>query len=179
MAFCQWLSAHTRRCCTLPSEAQWEYACRAGTARPFSYGDPGTDFTRLANLADASLPRIHNVTGGVVVLQSIPADTRFDDGAVVTAEVGSYQPNAWGLFDVHGNAAEWTRSTYQAYPYNADEDREAAPPEGRKVVRGGSFHDRPQRATSSFRLSYPSWQRVHNVGFRVVCQEPETLTRVE
>jgi len=73
---------------------------------------------------------------------------------------------------VHGNAAEWTRSAYGPNPSRADEDRHAATPDGRKVVRGGSFTDRPSRCRSSFRLGYPAWQAVHNVGFRVVVQEP-------
>ena len=114
--------------------------------------------------------RMYTVTGGVVVLQDIPCDTRFDDQGRRHGGVGSYQPNAWGLYDMHGNAAEWTRSTYRPYPYRDDDGRNEPAPNGRKVVRGGSFYDRPQRCRSAFRLSYPAWQRVHNVGFRVVCE---------
>lgn len=72
---------------------------------------------------------------------------------------------------MHGNAAEWTLSTYRPYPYRDDDGRNTISPEGRKVVRGGSFCDRPTRCRSAFRLDYPSWQRIHNVGFRVVCEE--------
>jgi formylglycine-generating enzyme required for sulfatase activity len=72
---------------------------------------------------------------------------------------------------MHGNAAEWTRSTYRPYPYHDDDGRNADSPDGRKVVRGGSFYDRPKRCRSAFRLSYPAWQCVHNVGFRVVAEE--------
>ena len=122
-----------------------------------------------ANLADAAISRLYTVTGGVIVLQEIPADTRFDDGAVATADVASYRPNAWGLYDMHGNAAEWTLSAYRPYPYR-DDDRNTPAAEGQKVVRGGSFYDRPKRCRSTFRLSYPAWQRVHNVGFRVVLE---------
>ena len=102
-------------------------------------------------------------------ITEIPSDTHFDDRAVATAEVGSYQPNAWGLYDMHGNVAEWTRSTDKPYPYR-DGDRNLLDPHGRKVVRGGSFYDRPKRCRSAFRLRYPAWQRVHNVGFRVVSE---------
>jgi len=91
-----------------------------------------------------------------------------NDGAIATASAGSYRPNALGLYDMHGNACEWTRTTYQPYPYRAGDGRNALTEPGRKVVRGGSWCDRPKRCRSAFRLSYPAWQRVHNVGFRVV-----------
>jgi formylglycine-generating enzyme required for sulfatase activity len=71
---------------------------------------------------------------------------------------------------MHGNAAEWTRSTYEPYPYRDDDGRNGAKSDGRKVVRGGSFFDNPSRCRSAFRLAYPSWQRVFNVGFRVVLE---------
>ena len=103
----------------------------------------------------------------------IPKDSRFHDGALLAVEPGRYQPNAWGLCDLHGNVAEWTRTTYRAYPSRPDEGRDAGVPEGNKVVRGGSWRDEPKRATSSFRLSYQPWQRVYNVGFRVIS---ETIT---
>ena len=107
----------------------------------------------------------------------IPAFANVNDGAVVVTSIDRYQPNAWGLRNMHGNAAEWTLSTYQSYPYVAD-GRDNGQPTGRKVARGGSFYDRPQRATSSYRLSYPVWQRVFNVGFRVVCPaEPQMAAK--
>ena len=168
--FCRWLSERTGLPFTLPTEAQWEYACRAGSAAELSYGSLDDDFSLHANVADQAIDRLYTVTGGVVVLQRIPSDNRFDDAAVATADVGSYRPNLWGLYDMHGNAAEWTRSTYRPYPYDDRDGRNDLVPEGRKVVRGGSFQDRPKRCRSAFRLSYPAWQRVHNVGFRVVCE---------
>jgi formylglycine-generating enzyme required for sulfatase activity len=89
----------------------------------------------------------------------------------VTSEVGRYRPNIWGLHDLHGNAAEWTCTTYAAYPYRDDDGRNDARSGDRKVVRGGSFFDNPARCRSGFRLAYPSWQRVFNVGFRVICED--------
>jgi formylglycine-generating enzyme required for sulfatase activity len=80
-----------------------------------------------------------------------------------------YRPNAWGLYDMHGNVAEWTRSAYAPYPYRDDDGRNSGAPGGRKVARGGSFYNPPERCRSSIRLSYPYWQRVFDVGFRVVC----------
>ena len=170
VAFCRWLSEETGRRFRLPTEAEWEYASRAGGDSPLGYGPLDADFSKCANLADAAVARFNSVTAGVIVLQDIPADGRYDDGAIATAAVGSYEPNAWGLFDMHGNAAEWTLSAYAPYPYRSGDGRDELTTGGRKVVRGGSFYDRPKRCRSSFRLSYPAWQKVHNVGFRVVCE---------
>ncbi len=177
MEYCQWLSRKTGRKTTLPTEAQWEWACRAGTATPCSYGDLNSDFSGFANLADATVKKMA-VSG--VDPQPIPnpgpdvdfelKDARFNDGVLHLAAPGKYQANAWGLSDMHGNVAEWTLSDYQAYPYNDADGRNGLAPANLKVVRGGSWHDRPARSTSSFRLGYPSWQRVYHVGFRVVVE---------
>ena len=172
-AFCRWLSGATGMEFALPSEAQWEYACRAGTATELSYGEAESDFSGYANVADMALSRPYPATGGLALLLDIPSERRFDDEAVATADAGGYKANAWGLHDMHGNACEWTGTTYRAYPYDAEDGRERADEPGRKVVRGGSFYDRPGRCRSAFRLSYPSWQRMHNVGFRVVCEVEE------
>jgi len=167
MAFCRGLSRKTGLRFTLPTEAQWEYACRAGTSTPFSYGGLDTDFSRFANVADATARRLAVNDSPDWILK----DPRFNDGALVTANVGSYQPSTWGLHDTHGNAAEWTRTTYGPYPYRVGDGRDDDSTDGRKVVRGGSWYDRPARCRSAFRLSYPAWQGVYNVGFRVVCEE--------
>jgi formylglycine-generating enzyme required for sulfatase activity/cytochrome c553 len=181
MTFCRWLSERTGLRFTLPTEAQWEWACRAGTRTPLNFGAPGSDFSPWANLADLSFSKGlgqdgKQVTGGLehLLLEGAAlSDARFNDRAIVTVEVGTYQPNAWGLHDPHGNAAEWTRTTYAPYPYRENDGRNTAQPAARKVVRGGSFFDPPARARSSFRLSYPPWQRLFNVGFRVVCEEKD------
>jgi formylglycine-generating enzyme required for sulfatase activity len=177
MAFCQWLSAKTGRAFTLPSEAEWEWACRAGTATPLSYGTTTTDFADFANLADLTTKEL--VVTGVnpkpvrnphPLATYLPAVFEVNDKTLHLAAPGTYQGNAWGLCDMHGNVAEWTRSLYKPYPYRADDGRnDVADTDGPRVVRGGSWHDRPRRARSSFRLAYPAWQQVFNVGFRVVC----------
>jgi len=177
MAFCRWLSERTGERFTLPTEAQWEYACRAGTATSFWYGGSDADFSKFANMADAKLSEF--ASNPYTVDQPlknptkyddwIPKDARFNDGGLVTVEVGKYRPNPWGLHDMHGNVWEWTLSTYRPYPYRPDDGRNDGSARGRKVVRGGSWHDRPKRCRSAFRLSYPSYQVVHDVGFRIVC----------
>jgi len=174
-AFCDWLSKQSDLPVALPTEQQWEYACRAASVTPMHYGTVDDDFSAWANMADLSfstglgkhtgpmMPEggVTQATGGVphVLLEGAKlADTRFDDRYRVCAPVGSYQPNPWTLHDMHGNAAEWTVSDYGA---------------GRKVVRGGSFFDRPARSRSSFRWGYPPWQRLFNVGFRIVIMDED------
>jgi formylglycine-generating enzyme required for sulfatase activity len=71
---------------------------------------------------------------------------------------------------MHGNAWEWTRSTFRPYPYNENDGRNVPGAAGTIVVRGGSWYDRPKRSTSAYRLSYPDWQKVFNVGLRVVIE---------
>jgi formylglycine-generating enzyme required for sulfatase activity len=103
----------------------------------------------------------------------LPKDARWNDGALVSADVGSYQPNAWGLHDLHGNVAEWTRSEYRSYPYLDDDGRNRPDSSAPRVVRGGSWRDRPYRATASYRIAYRPYQPVFNVGFRVIVEDSE------
>jgi formylglycine-generating enzyme required for sulfatase activity len=164
--FCAWLSQKTGKKFELPTEAQWEYACRAGTATAMNYGDVGADFSKVANLADKRLSELCKRDSP----KWLPHIAAVNDGAIVTDNADRWLPNAWGLFGMHGNAAEWTRSLYLVYPYRDNDGRNSLAAGGERVVRGGSFYDRPPRARSAFRLAYPSWQRVFNVGFRVVCE---------
>ena len=72
-----------------------------------------------------------------------PKDARFNDGGLLSVSPGRYRPNAWGLCDMHGNVAEWTRTAYRPYPYDPGDGRDDPACAGRKVVRGGSWRDRP------------------------------------
>jgi formylglycine-generating enzyme required for sulfatase activity len=168
IAFCQWLSAKTGFQVTLPTEEQWEYACRAGSDQPFFYGDLDSDFSRHANFADINIRKLADDGWRPRSPDLAPRDARFDDGALVTADVGAYLPNAWGLHDMHGNAAEWTRSNWQWDP--AFTGGVVADGGLGKVVRGGSWRDRPKRGRAGFRIAYPAYQRVFNVGFRVIIE---------
>ena len=176
MAFCRWLSERTGQRVTLPTEAQWEWACRAGTDTAFSHGDLDADFSEFANMGDATLRELAYDARDQYVPDIVPRDDHFDDGVLVTATVGSYRPNPWGLCDMHGNAWECTRSTYASYPYVSTDGRNDANDAGRKTVRGGSWYDRPRRCRSAFRLSYPAWQKIYNVGFRIIIEIDDSAT---
>jgi formylglycine-generating enzyme required for sulfatase activity len=164
--FCRWLSQETGARFDLPTEAQWEYACRAGTATSLAFGSCASDFSQLANLADQ---RVNDLARGDSP-RWIPSLPGSNDGSMISDQVGKYPANAFGLCDMHGNVAEWTRTAYRPYPYAAGDGRDNPAADGKKVVRGGSWYDRPHRARSSFRLAYEPWQRVFNVGFRVVME---------
>jgi len=165
-AFCAWLSQRTGRKFALPNEGQWEWACRAGADTAMSFGTMGTNSAAYANLADASLLRLCE---GMEKVRPFLAVDPVNDRSTVSAAVGSYQPNNWGLHDMHGNVAEWTSSTYLPYPFRAD-DRRHSVRDARKAVRGGSWYDRADLARSGCRISYRPWQRVFNVGFRAICE---------
>ena len=175
-AYCQWLSERAGRPFRLPTADEWEHACRAGGDSPLYDGGIETDLSNWANVADQEFARGN---GGVQQSGGLPhfflegadlADGRFSDGSVVTAAVGSYRPNAWGLYDMQGNVWEWTTSERRSLPGQVEPDfAEDALRE--KIVLGGSFFDRPERCQASVKVSYPEWQGVFNVGFRVIATE--------
>jgi formylglycine-generating enzyme required for sulfatase activity len=177
--FCAWVSQKTGLHTALPTEAQWEWACRAGSDTDMAFGSRTSDFSTHANLADKSIekfavsgvnPTFRSNLVGNPVYDFIPRISEVDDRQFLITGTKQYQPNAWGVYDMHGNVAEWTRSDYVSYPYRAKESN-SLDVTTQKVVRGGSFFDRPYRATSSYRLGYVPWQGVFNVGFRVVIEE--------
>ena len=178
MEFCRWLSARTGKMVTLPTEAQWEWAARAGSSAPLWYGDLNADFSKLANLGDVSLKKLavsgvdpQPINNPGKDVDFVPKDERFNDGVLHLAPCGKYDANPWGLKDMAGNVAEWTRSTYRPYPYNASAEKAETQSTAKKSVRGGSWYDRPVHARSGFRQAYPAWQKVHNVGIRVIVEE--------
>jgi formylglycine-generating enzyme required for sulfatase activity len=174
-AFCQWLSEKTGKKVRLPTEAEWEYACRAGTTTPMYFGDYNTDFSQYENLADVTMKRlaVHGIDPMPIrnpdrFWDYEKKDPRFNDGVLHLANVGSYKPNAFGLYDMHGNVAEWTSSPFVAYPNGTGCEAFDAT---KRVVRGGSWYQRQMRATSAWRWAYPTWQRPFDVGFRVVIED--------
>ena len=159
MRFCEWLSRKTGLVAKLPSEAQWEWAARAGTDTQFFYGTLDADFGRFANLADQSLRWFKMDYPGPGNLQprlpypennNFPLrDEQFRDKYHVVDYVGQTDSNPWGLKDMIGNVSEWTRSSYRPYPYRDDDSRT-----GRKVARGGSWANRPADAGASVRRAF-------------------------
>lgn len=149
--FLRRLSADEEREYCLPTESQWEFACRAGTTTPFYFGE--TLSTDQANV---------NVGG------------KGKEGACRdrSAPVGAFPPNAWGLHDMHGNVWEWCADWHGDYP-----EGEVAAPEGppsgeRRVLRGGAFGLHPVLARSAFRLRLVPSNRSEIAGFRAVCTGP-------
>ncbi len=185
MDFCKWLSKTTGLTFALPTEAQWEWACRAGSSQDYWFGKAGSDYSKYANLGDITLREYAACTAyknyeSVRIIDNagkyddwVPRDTIYDDRSFISEQAGRFRRSPWELADMHGNVWEWTLSSYKPYPYNAEDGRnEVTKDKGsNRVVRGGSWYDRPFRATSSYRLSYRDYQKVFNVGFRVVMIE--------
>ena len=143
-AFCARLSARTGRAYRLASEAEWEYACRAGTTTPFYFGETIT--TGLANYV------------GEHVYRSEPKGIYRH----ATTEVGSFPPNAFGLYDMHGNVWEWCAGAWRD-DYAGGAGR--AGPE--RALRGGCWHDPPGLCRSAARLRHVPHEGEDFFGFRV------------
>ena len=140
--FCKKLSARTGERIRLPTEAEWEYACRAGSLTPYFFG---SDESKLGEYAWTSANNNNRVS-----------------------PVGVKKPNAWGLYDMHGNVWEWCQSLYKPYPYRADDGRENLDAPGPRVLRGGGWFQVPGGARSAFRAwGKPSAAQMYH-GFRVV-----------
>lgn len=177
MAYCKKLSEQTGLQVTLPTEAQWEWACRAGSDQAFWYGDLNSDFGKQDNLADASTTKmaVSGIDPQPMAKTSywykyynyLPKEENVDDGNMIQADSKSYEANPFGLYSMHGNIAEWTRSDYVPYPYS----EKVKTPSEYKVVRGGSYLERPKFSTAYARKAYYPWQRVFNVGFRVIIED--------
>ena len=144
----------------LPTEAEWEYACRAGTDTALNSGKNLTDEGRCPNMAEVGR---YWFNGG-----SSTSDDCTTDGG--TAKVGSYRPNGWGLYDMHGNVYEWCLDWYGNYPPNAVTDPQGVSESSDRVFRGGSWCGAAHHCRSAIRYSSsPSdiSPVLSNYGFRV------------
>ncbi|MCB0665354.1 MAG: formylglycine-generating enzyme family protein [Saprospiraceae bacterium] len=135
---------------SLPTEAQWEYACRAGTTTPYNTGSNLT--TNGANY-DGRYP-YDGFPEGIYRNRPMP--------------VGSFKPNAWGLYDMHGNVWEWCKDWYCEYPESSVKDPVGECDTTLKVIRGGSWYFDAESARSARRYTHHPEDRGFSLGFRVV-----------
>jgi len=157
-AYAAWLARRTGKPYRLPSEAEWEYATRAGTTTSYSFGNDESRLCQHARFADLGSPfswrgacRSHLVTHGPIL-------------------VGKLKPNPWGLFDMHGNAWEWTADCWSADARELPTDGSAYARLGGceiGVVRGGSWAAQYQRVRSATRVPINAAKRQYHIGFRV------------
>lgn len=177
MEYCKILSQKTGLNITLPTEAQWEWACRGGSDEDFWFGNLNADFGKKDNLADVTTNKfaVSGVDPQPMSPESpwykyytfLPKAANVDDGSLVQVGGKKYEANPFGLYCMHGNVAEWTRSDYVPYPYKENPKKVSE----YKVVRGGSYIERPKYSTAYSRKgSYP-YQCVFNVGFRVIIED--------
>jgi len=146
-AFAKWMG------CRLPTEAEWEYACKAGSDTPFNTGNNLT--TDQANY-DGNYPYNGNATGAY---------------RQKTSPVGSFSPNAWGLHDMHGNVWEWCSNWYGDYP-NAPANNPQGPSEGQvKIYRGGSWGSDAEVSRSAYRNHLNPNNKSDFIGIRLVLVE--------
>lgn len=161
-AFCNWLGSrvpfeHLFYC--LPTEAQWEWACRAGTTTRYWWGDAEDKTGKVANVCDATLKKVHPEWPRVAM--------PMDDGFAFVAPVGSYRPNAFGLHDMIGNVWEFCSTHFGAYTKDAVTDPGDIDPKRGHAVRGGGWSNEPKDVRSGGRNADPPHFCHSNLGFRV------------
>jgi formylglycine-generating enzyme required for sulfatase activity len=155
-AYCEWLSETSGRAYQLPSEAEWEFACRAGSRGPFAGGDELS--TDEANF-------LYDENG-----------TRVGMGRRTT--VGDFPANNFGLYDMHGNVCEWVADSWRADYFGAPADGSARTGEdSRRVIRGGAWDYLPRLLRSSWRDWRLANGRADNIGFRVATSNLKQFAR--
>ena len=172
VAFCDWLTEQSKTRgeqvrYLLPTEAQFEYALRAGARTRFATGDSPQSLRGAANVQDASFERKFPNAN----YEKYPS-FQFDDGAAFTAVVGSYQKNAFGLYDMHGNVWEWCRDPYDAKYYSRAPDQDPPGPSSgsSRVLRGGSWGFVPYSVRCADRDNSTPGNRDNDSGFRVLLE---------
>ncbi|MCI0462306.1 MAG: formylglycine-generating enzyme family protein [Gemmataceae bacterium] len=174
-AFCVWLSKKEGRRYRLPTEAEWEYACRAGTTTRFTSGDAPAALKSIANLCDQSLAQRWD-TSTVKRAGLDPKGIMFqawDDGHAFTAPVGCFQPNAFELYDMLGNVGEFCSDGYRRDYYREAGELDPKGPakltDGH-VVRGGTFLNGTTLVRATSRVECRDGYRNYVIGFRVLLE---------
>jgi len=185
-AFCQWLTAKEGRTYRLPTEAEWEYACRAGTTTLFNIGDALPDgYQPAGNLEgfDQFFPRDASATTQKIDVANASAAASpspsppnlplyYQFAKKASLHTGRGPANAWGLFGMHGNAAEWCLDWYAPYDPAQTTDP-PGPAEGDfRVVRGGANWQLARLLRSANRMAMEPFVRNDTIGFRIVQAEP-------
>jgi formylglycine-generating enzyme required for sulfatase activity len=165
-AFIGWLSRKEGKAFRLPTEAEWEYSCRAGTATRYFTGDDPEGLAAVANVADGTAKEKHPD------LTTIAAR----DGYVYTAPVGRFQANAFGLYDMHGNVFEWCHDWYDAEYYKRSPVDDAPGPSAAsvRVIRGGCWSLEPRISRSAYRHWGPPSHLFVNLGFRLALSQGQS-----
>jgi formylglycine-generating enzyme required for sulfatase activity len=160
MAFCNWLSRKEGQAYRLPTEAEWEYACRAGTTTRYSCGDDPEGLAQVGNVGDVAAKARY---------PALKSAIRANDGCAFTAPAGTFRPNAFGLYDMHGNAWQWCADWYGSQSYAVSPlDDPTGPSSGElRVTRGGSWYLGPDVARSAKRYGGTRDARYCDQGFRV------------
>jgi len=161
VAFCTWLSRAEGVEYRLPTEAEWEYACRAGTNTMYYHGNDAEGLVAVGNVADRSFQKdFPSFTHAIAA----------DDGFVSTSPVGRFRANGFGLYDMHGNVLEWCSDWYGGDYYESSPRNDPAGPPGGsdRVIRGGSWSYPADYCRSAFRLGDLPSYRNGRLGFRVV-----------
>ena len=169
VAFCQWLSKKEGKTYRLPTEAEFEYACRAGTTTRYSCGDDPLKLVKVANVLDESLL---DKIGGRFKEDNAKAALKANDGFPFTAPICHYAANPFGLYDMQGNAATWCSDWYSDDCYQdaptVSEDPKGSSTGDQRVIRGGGWNSDPIDCRSASRDADVPTYRSYDLGFRVV-----------
>lgn len=168
-AYAEWLSKESGKRYRLPSEAEWEYVARGGTSFPRFWGERDSSESAVLSLA-CDFANVYD-SSAVDVYRFPWPNARCSDRVAALAPAGQYKPNAFGAFDIIGNAREWVMDCYTASYAGRPEDARAWTWQGgceMKGVRGGSWASRPRDARAAARDAAPTALRQSDLGFRVV-----------
>jgi formylglycine-generating enzyme required for sulfatase activity len=161
MEFCNWLSGKEGRHFRLPTEAEWEYACRAGTTTSYFHSNDNKGLEKVANVADAAF---------VKQFPELEAAIKGNDDHAYTSPVGSFSPNPFGLLDMHGNVWEWCAGWYdpEFYVISPTDDPVGPVAGGERVYRGGGWFNCARGFRSATRSGSQPENRNLTLGFRVL-----------